>query len=192
MCQLDTVFGEFLEEAEGGIDDQTSFSDAAYKDALVEGFKRGMRGLAGGVCAVTVRDGGSIVGVTATSVTSLSMEPPSLLVSIRKSSSLLASLRRARRFTVHILAEGQTREADAFAGRLGTAPRETLVEWEPSTGECQRLARSTYHIDCRAMRFIPLFSHAIVVGVVSGVETGPAKAPLVYFDGRYHQIARAD
>ena len=158
---------------------------------IAEAFRASMRRLAAGVCAVTIHDGAGIVGLTATSVTSLSMEPPSLLVSIRATSSVLQALRREQRFTVHVLAEDQAHQANVFAGRLGPRPRAALVPWSHVHDGAQRLHGATCHIDCRLGRLMPVFSHVVAVGVVAQVELGTADRPLVYFDGAFCSLASA-
>jgi flavin reductase (DIM6/NTAB) family NADH-FMN oxidoreductase RutF len=158
---------------------------------IVEAFRTSMRRLAAGVCVVTIRHGDEIVGLTATSVTSLSMEPPSLLVSIRATSSVLHVLRKEKRFTVHVLAEDQAYQANVFAGRMGPGPRAAQVPWSNAHDGTQRLSDATCHIDCRVGRLIPIFSHTVAVGVVEHVEFGPTDRPLVYFDGAFCPLARA-
>lgn len=157
---------------------------------ITQAFRTSMRRLAAGTSAITVRNGEQLDGLTATSVTSLSMEPPSLLVSVRAASRIMQLLRREKRFTVHILGENQSHEANAFAGRLGSESRASLVGWDHPAETQQRLAGATCHIDCKVARFIPVFSHVLIVGVVESVEVSGNDRPLVYFDGAFHSLAR--
>ncbi|WP_307270905.1 flavin reductase family protein [Labrys wisconsinensis] len=180
--------GEILDEDPWLAAADAGRREEAEPDDLADAFRLGMRRLAGGVCAVTVGRGPDIVGLTATSVTSLSMAPPSLLVSIRQGARMLEALREARRFTVHLLGEHQLHAAEAFAGRLGPAPRSTLVDWAPAPGGAPRLAGALCHVDCRAARLIPLFSHVVVVGVVTTVTAGDGDRPLVYHGGGFHGL----
>lgn len=119
MNALAPPIGEILEEGPWLRGDGDASAETAI---LAEPFRLAMRRLAAGTCAVTVRQDGELLGLTATSVTSLSMTPPSLLVSIRAQSFVLKALARAKAFTVHILGESQAREANALAGRLGPEP----------------------------------------------------------------------
>ena len=180
-------FGEILQEGPWLRDEEPS-SPVPAND-LADAFRTSMRRLAAGTSVVTVRHRGEIKGVTATSVTSLSMEPPSILVSIRSTSSIMAALREERRFTVHLLAEDQAHQANVFAGRFGNARRDSLVEWDHDGNDPQRLAGATCHIDCRVARFMPVYSHVIAVGVVQKVDVAPNERPLVYFDGAFHSLA---
>lgn len=187
MNAFSPVVGDILEEGpwlKG--DDRPDLATA-----LFEPFRAAMRRLAAGTCAVTVRQGDEILGLTATSVTSLSLEPPSILVSIRAQSLVLKALRREQAFSVHILGEGQAHEANAFAGRLGSEPRASLVTWRHSGAAPPRLAGATCHIDCTVAKFMPVFSHIVVVGVVATIELSANDRPLVYFDGAFHALDQA-
>jgi flavin reductase (DIM6/NTAB) family NADH-FMN oxidoreductase RutF len=179
------VIGEILEEGPWLKGDDRLDPSAA----LSEPFRVAMRRLAAGTCAVTVRQGDEILGLTATSVTSLSLAPPSLLVSIRAQSFVLKALRREKAFSVHILGEDQTHEANALAGRLGTESRASLVTWHHSGAASPRLAGATCHIDCMVAKFLPVFSHIVVVGVVATIELSANDRPLVYFDGAFHTLS---
>ena len=93
-----------------------------------------MRHLPNGVCVVTFGQGDARTGVTATSVSSLSVEPPTMLVSVDRASSSYAALARSRAFGVNVLASEHQDVADRFAGRGGdkgsTLRRAALVHAE--------------------------------------------------------------
>ena len=160
-------------------------------DDLVDPFRRCMRLLAGGVSVVTGGSPGHRIGLTATSVTSLSMEPPSLLVSVRAGSRLVPVVMREERFTVHLLEETQPQVADVFAGRMGDGrPRIEQVDWDERSGG--RLGGALAHVGCRLARVVPVFSHVLLIGVVEVVERGTGTCPLVHFEGCYRRLARND
>ncbi len=156
--------------------------------AMAEPFRSAMRRLAAGTSAVTVRQGDEILGMTATSVTSLSLEPPSLLVSIRRQSPVLKAIVAAKAFTVHLLGEDQAHQANVFAGRSGPGPRASLVSWTHAGENPQRLAGAIGHIDCTVAKLIPVFSHMLVIGVATAVDLTQHRPPLVYFDGAFHGL----
>lgn len=184
MSGLAPPFGEILEEGPWLRGD----GDVAASAAMAEPFRAAMRRLAAGTCAVTVRQGDEILGLTATSVTSLSMDPPALLVSIRKQSPVLKAITAARAFTVHILSDGQEHEANVFAGRHGSGSRASLVGWSHAGADPQRLNDAICHIDCSVAKLVPVFSHMLVVGAAASVDLGPQSRPLVYFDGAFHAL----
>lgn len=175
--------GEILEEGPWLRGDED-----AEASAMAEPFRSAMRRLAAGTSAVTVRQGHEILGLTATSVTSLSLEPPSLLVSIRKQSPVLKTIIAMRTFTVHLLSEDQVHEANVFAGRCGAAPRASQVGWTHAGSDPPRLAGAIGHIDCTVAKLIPVFSHMLVIGAATAVDLDGHRHPLIYFDGAFHAL----
>ena len=88
-------------------------------DPTPDEFRIAMRNLAAGVSVVATGYGKARAGLTVTSVSSLSIDPPCLLVCIGRSSGTLAALRANQAFGVSVLAENQQSIADRFAGRGG-------------------------------------------------------------------------
>src|SRR5690349_9376595 len=89
------------------------------QQAISEPFRAAMRQLAAGVSIVAAGTRDESAGITATSVTPLSMEPPTLLVCINRTSSLVPFLHRYWRFSVNILSADQEAIAERFTGRNG-------------------------------------------------------------------------
>src|SRR5580658_10966973 len=82
-----------------------------------------------GVCIVSTRRGdGNPVGTTVNAVTSVSLEPPLLLVCLAHDSETLAAVQASSRFAVSILAEGQREHSDRFAAK-GDEARAEEVEF---------------------------------------------------------------
>jgi flavin reductase (DIM6/NTAB) family NADH-FMN oxidoreductase RutF len=80
-------------------------------------FRGAMRVLAGGVSVITVGRGKDITGMTVTSVSSLSVEPPTLIVSVNRESSSWPLLQRYGAFGVNILSADQLDVAERFRAR---------------------------------------------------------------------------
>ncbi|MFN0264057.1 flavin reductase family protein [Tepidamorphus sp. 3E244] len=163
----------------------------AEDTATFERFCLAMRELAGGVCVVTSGRGDMRTGLTATSVTSLSAEPPSLLVCIHRASSMLEALRETGAFAVNMLAHDQQAIADRFAGRCGRfgAERYDGAQWrELSTGS-SILTGALANLDCRVEQITEWHTHAIVVGSVEAIAEPGGNAPLVYWRGGYSTFA---
>src|SRR6218665_966333 len=96
----------------------------------VPAFKHAMGSLAGAVSVITVGTGPLRTGFTATSVSSYSVEPPTILVSLNRTSSSWPALLEAGSFAVNILSEGQSDVADRFAGRGGIKGNDRYVGWD--------------------------------------------------------------
>ncbi|WEK42229.1 MAG: flavin reductase family protein [Candidatus Sphingomonas colombiensis] len=152
---------------------------------MVEQFRHAMRYLASGVAVITSSDAaGKRFGMAATSVTSLSMDPPSLLVCINKSSSILATLLESRRFTVNMLAESQRDILECFGGSRLADKRFSFGDWRDCEGGAPYLSDALAWVDCRLDDRWTYGTHLIIVG--RALMAGPnedAGRPLVYYDG---------
>ena len=94
-------------------------------------FRAAMRHLAGGVSVITVGRGDEISGMTVSSVSSLALDPASLIVSVNRGTSSWPVLARERVFGVNILAADQLAVAERFAGKGGEkgAARFAGADW---------------------------------------------------------------
>jgi flavin reductase (DIM6/NTAB) family NADH-FMN oxidoreductase RutF len=167
------------------------FAEPSHDPDRAAAFREAMRHLAGGVAIVTAgRDEGR-VGMTATSVTSLSAEPPTLLVCINRSASLRPALDRAGHFAVNLLGDRHQGLADRFAGRHGVAGHERFARgrWSTLATGAPVLADALAAFDCGIEEIIERHSHAIVVGRVQAVRI-TAAAALVYWHGGYERLVR--
>ena len=146
-----------------------------------------MRSLAGGVSVITVGSGRDVSGMTVTSVTSLSVDPSTLIVSINRSSSSWPLLRRYGAFGVNILGADQLDIAERFSGKGGLkgADRFQGADWVIGPSGAPLLVGALAAIDCEIEEIIERHSHAIVIGRVRQVLSETTRAALVYWDGRY-------
>jgi flavin reductase (DIM6/NTAB) family NADH-FMN oxidoreductase RutF len=95
-------------------------------DAPADQFRGAMRHLVGGVSVITSGHGSEITGMTVTSVSSLSLDPPSLIVSINRASSTWPVLERYGVFGVNVLTADQLDIAERFSGKNGLKGAERL------------------------------------------------------------------
>lgn len=95
----------------------TDFLSLGDQDAAA--FRSALRHLAGAVSIITGGQGEGRSGLTATSVSSLSAEPPAVIVSVNRNASAWPVLTGERRFSINTLASDQQAVADRFAGRGG-------------------------------------------------------------------------
>jgi flavin reductase (DIM6/NTAB) family NADH-FMN oxidoreductase RutF len=153
-------------------------------------FRGAMRALAGGVSVISVGRGKDISGMTVTSVTSLSVEPATLIVSVNRQSSSWPLLQRFGAFGVNILTAEQLDIAERFAGKGGLkgAERFAGAEWVTRATGVPLLVGSLASIDCEVEEVIERHSHAIVIGRVRDVITAVPSTALTYWDGQYVAI----
>ncbi len=156
----------------------------------VEGFRQAMRQLPSGVCVITHGSGEQRTGLTATSVSSLSAEPPTLIVCVNRSASLYARLGSGDLFGVNVLAAAHVEIADRFAGRLGLGGAERFGEgrWITTPDGVSLLADAIAAFECEAQDLIERHSHAILIGRVRLATHKNADGALLYWRGAYDCI----
>ncbi|MBL8893894.1 MAG: flavin reductase family protein [Rhizobiales bacterium] len=150
-------------------------------------FRAAMGQLGGGVSIITVGRGNDRSGLTSNSVTSLSLDPPSLLVCVNRQSSSWPLIHRYRAFGVNVLAPQHQPVAETFSGKSGLKGNERYAgsQWfELATG-APLLADAIAAIDCEVEEMIDRHSHSIVIGRVRAIRHSPAARGLIYWRGRY-------
>lgn len=153
-------------------------------------FRSAMRHLVGGVSVITVGRGKDITGMTVTSVSSLSVDPPALIVSINKTSSSWPLLQRYGFFGVNILNADQFDIAERFSGKDGLkgAERFAGAQWTACVSGTPLLVGALTAIDCEVEDIVERHSHAIVIGRVLDLRLSSRTAALAYWQGQYVAI----
>jgi flavin reductase (DIM6/NTAB) family NADH-FMN oxidoreductase RutF len=157
------------------------------RDVSSDDFRGAMRHLAGGVSVITVGRGKEITGMTVTSVSSLSVDPPTLIVSVNREASSWPVLKRHGFFGINILAADQLEIAERFSGKGGLkgAERFAGAQWVTRRSGAPLLAGALAAIDCEVEEAIERHSHAIVIGRVLDIQASGQTAALAYWQGRY-------
>ncbi len=155
-------------------------------ESVQSGFREAMARLPGAVSIITTADHqGDWLGITVTSVVSVSMEPPSLLVCINNRSSIIAAIEAAGGFCVNLLARDNQHYCDAFADPAKKALRFQQGHWRQQGG-FPFLADAQSVMLCRLSRKIVHATHSILIAEVDTVMTAEAlRRPLIYFDRNY-------
>ncbi|MFB0611369.1 flavin reductase family protein [Aurantiacibacter poecillastricola] len=157
-------------------------------EELVDAFRESMRHVASTVYAVTTLDGGNRYGILATAVSSLSFEPPSLLVCVNRTASLHDPLERAERFCINVLGLGNRDVAEHFM--LPRADRFAVGEWVDEHG-VPVLATAQSSLVCRTAHRHEFGTHTIFIGELLAAKHREDATPLTYFDRDYIDISRA-
>ena len=151
-----------------------------------------MRQLTGGVSVITAGRGKDISGMTVTSVSSLSVDPPTLIVSVNRNASSWPLVKRYGFFGVNILTSDQIEIAERFAGKDGLkgAERFAGAQWTTRASGVPLLVGALAAIDCEVEEIVERHSHAIVIGRVLDVQVSTRTAALAYWQGQYVAIDR--
>ncbi len=152
-------------------------------------FKAAARRFASGVTVVTTRDGHCVHGITASSFSSLSLDPLLVAVAVDHRSRLIEFVESARVFAISVLARSQRELCQYFATpnrKRGVEHFEVAASYPVETG-APVLAGCIAYFDCRLHAILPGGDHRILVGeVVAAGESGGE--PLLYFEGCYHGL----
>jgi len=152
-------------------------------------FKDAARRFASGVTVVTTRHRRRVHGITASSFSSLSVDPLLVAVSVDHRSRLIELVEAAQVFAISVLGRSQHHLARHFA----TPGREPLIDdfdvvasYPVATG-APILVGGIAHFDCRLHSMLPGGDHRILIGsvVAAGESDGE---PLLYFEGDYHEL----
>ncbi len=167
--------------------DATGMSAAAGVTAAE--LREAMGLFATGVTVVTsVGEDGEPVGTTANAVTSLSLDPPLVLVCFDLGSLTLRAIRGHGAFVVNVLAAPQQHLSRNFARRGFTAAWDGVRHRRGPTGS-PRLEDVLAVLECTVEHSLPGGDHEIIVGRVQHAETSSAPgAPLVFFRGTYASL----
>jgi flavin reductase (DIM6/NTAB) family NADH-FMN oxidoreductase RutF len=161
-------------------------------EVSADDFRNAMRRLTGGVSVITAGRGKDISGMTVTSVASLSVEPPALIVGINRAASSWPLIRRHGFFGVNILNADQLAIAERFTGKDGLKgpARFAGAEWFTRASGVPLLSGALAAIDCEVDEIVERHSHAIVIGRVLDLQVSPRSAALAYWHGQYLAIDR--
>ena len=155
----------------------------------VEGdaFRAAMRQLAGGISIITAGQGIDRTGMTVTSLTSFSLSPPTLIVSVNRQSSIRPLLDRYKAFGASILNAGQRAAADRFAGHGGLKGNSRFIgeKWITLETGAPLLAGALAIFDCEIADIIDRHTHSIVIGEVRAVQVAAGGDALVHWQGGY-------
>lgn len=154
---------------------------------LVDGFRQAMRRVASTVNVISICTAGEPMGITATAVSSISMDPPSLLICINRAAALHARMGEASHFRVNVLHRDQQEVAQIFADR-----NQHALRFGPGwTSDCElppRLVDAQASILCRRIDHHQFGTHSIFIGVVEEAAVRDDVHPLIYLNGRYHSL----
>ena len=170
--------------------DHTASPESFQPHVESAAFKNSMRFLAGAVSVITVGQGHELTGFTATSVSSLSADHPSIIVSLNRSSSSWPAIQRYQSFCVNVLADDQQHVADNFAGRGGVKgpDRYQGADWQKLATGSLGLVNALTVLDCELEEAIDRHSHSILIGRVRAITVRGNAEPLIYWHGKYRHI----
>lgn len=147
-----------------------------------EDFRRACAGFPTGVAVVTASIGEERHGSTVNAFTSLTLDPPQVLLCLADTSRTWSAIERSRSFAVNLLAADQEEIARVFASK--EPDKFGGLDWSPGAGGAPVLAGAVGAFECELADAIRNHSHWIVVGRVVGLSADQARDPLLFVRGR--------
>lgn len=153
---------------------------AAGREKLQADFRDAMRAFAAPVSLITVREqGGDWRGMAASSVSSLCMEPPSILLAIDRASSTLETIRRVGRICVNCLSCDQQDVVAVFASERRRSERFRVGDWSEGPNGSPWVVGARAALFCTVERTVDYGTHTILMNRVEAVRLTPSGASAV-------------
>ena len=151
--------------------------------------RKAMRRWASGVTIVTASHANMRHGMTVSSFTSVSLQPPLITISLMRDSRTLEMITRSKTFALTILASDQIEISQRFAGQIGDEEDrfDGIETFELATG-APLVAGGLAYFDCQVFDRYKFSSNSLIIGEVIEVKINPAGEPLLYFDQDYSKL----
>lgn len=142
-----------------------------------------------GVTVITTKDReGNPFGLTANAFTSLSLDPPLVLVCVDKTVQCYSCFEESKVFTVNLLSEDQedlsrrfaTKGIEKFAG----------LKWREGINGAALLDGAIGYVQCKLVRSYEGGDHTIIIGEILNASASGDR-PLLFFKGRYHRLPQS-
>lgn len=153
-------------------------------------FREAMSRVAAAVHVVTTAGPAGLGGITASAVTSITVEPPMMLFCINKTSPSAARMMENGVFCINTLAAADQPLSDIFAGRTDQHLEERFTSgaWTKLATGAPVLSSALAAFDCRFVEAKEITTHLIMIGVVEAVEIASGGEALLYAHRKYRTL----
>jgi 3-hydroxy-9,10-secoandrosta-1,3,5(10)-triene-9,17-dione monooxygenase reductase component len=159
-------------------------------------FRQVMGRFATGISVVTTFDGDQPAGITVNALSSVSLDPPLVMVALDRSRFITPMVRKLGRYAVNVLGEDQQALSDCFAHAPVSPGREAFcgASWSPGPEGLPLLDGAIATLECTVVQTFSAGDHDLFIGRVDSLaaagEDADAVIPLLYFRRRYLRIER--
>jgi flavin reductase (DIM6/NTAB) family NADH-FMN oxidoreductase RutF len=155
---------------------------------LSDQFRAAMRRFTSTVTVITTGQDGQHHGMTATAVSSVSLNPPSLLICVNRSGRLFEMMENSQRFCVNVLHADHVAVSRVFA-EPHSAERFDRGGWENNEHGIPYLRDAQVAIFCTKSLAVPYGSHSVFFGNAEDIKLREDISPLLYQNGAYGVFA---
>jgi len=159
-------------------------ADGRQCGELMANAKLALRRLASSVSVVTCRHDGRNYAMTATAVSALSMEPPSMLVCVNRSAAFHGALNGASEFVINILRRTHVDISRLCSGGASPESRFNVGNWDMHA-PAPILIDAQAAIICRKDKALEYGTHTVFMGRIISTAMNGDVDPLIYVDGQY-------
>jgi len=154
----------------------------------VDQFKKAMQYWASGVAVVTTQSQTSgVQGMTVTAFSSVSAEPPQVLVCINDAAETGSGIQESQSFAVNVLNADQQAISNQFAGGASMQERFANNPWTPGVTGSPLLTETLMSLDCKVVNKLKAGTHWVIIGEVQDVVCR-AGEPVLYYSGGYRAL----
>lgn len=153
-----------------------------------ERYRDAMAVVAAAVNVVTTDGPAGRAGFTATAVCSVTDAPPTLLVCVKRDSSVGDAFRSNGALCVNTLAPGHVALSNLFGGRTSTEERFAAATWATGASGAPMLEGALASFDCRIDRVVDVGTHAVLFCEVLDARLGESREGLIYAGRRYDTV----
>ena len=163
-------------------------------ELMAETFRKVMGHFATGVTVVSALEGERPWGITVNALSSVSLEPPLVVVALDRRRKITPTVRAANRYAVNILGEDQQAMADCFAGAPVTPGRDEFcgVRWHPGPTGLPLIEGAIATLECTVELTFSVGDHDLFLARVDSLANEEHHAmPLLFYRRRYLRVERA-
>jgi flavin reductase (DIM6/NTAB) family NADH-FMN oxidoreductase RutF len=152
-------------------------------------FKSALQLWASGVTVVTTQsEKFGVQGMTVSAFSSVSVNPPLVLVCINDAADTGRGIEESQCFAVNVLTTEQQDSSNEFAGGTSQEQRFANNDWSAGVTGAPLLNKSLMSLDCTVVEKVRAGTHWIIIGEVQACECRSGE-PILYYRGSYRQIA---
>jgi len=159
---------------------------------IAEQFRAAMRHLAATVTILTTEYGGDRYGMTAAAVTSVSLDPPSILVAVNQKTHFHPQVSRRGAFCVNLLSANHADECRAFAGGVPAETRFREQCWGVGPDLLPYFLDAEASIFCDFKQTVDWATHTIFIARVTHVVSRETIDPIIYLNGGFVEHPTSD
>jgi len=153
-------------------------------------FKSALQLWVSGVTVVTTHsEKFGVQGMTVTAFSSVSVNPPQVLVCLNAAADTGDGIDESQCFAVNVLTSEQQDTSNQFAGGSSQAQRFADADWSAGVTGAPLLNNSLMSLDCKVVEKVRAGTHWIIIGEVQACECRTGE-PLLYYRGAYRQLAK--